>query len=66
MVIYLLHKAVSRRWQVEISYGAMILDMVDQVLGMFDAYAECEGFGFNNNFFLLKQLKNIPCAVPGG
>ena len=47
MVIYLLHQAVSGWRQIGIPYGAVILDMVDQVLGMFDAYAECEGFGFN-------------------
>ena len=37
----------------------MILNGVDKVLRMFHAHTECKGFGLDQNFFLMKKLKNI-------
>ncbi len=64
--IYLLYQAIRCGWQEFASRGAMILQLVDQLLRMFDANAQGKRFCFDQYPVVVKELKDIACRMTGG
>ena len=44
----------------------MVLQAVDQALGMFGSYAKGEGLGFDQYLLLMQEVKNIPGRMACG
>lgn len=64
--LHLLDKTVGGRRQKFASRLAMVLDPVDQPLGMLHAHAHGKGLGFQGNLLGQQHFINIPGTVPGG
>jgi hypothetical protein len=63
--ICLTNKAIGRRGQVVAGF-AVVLDPVDGLLRMLDAYAEREGFGFEPDTGIVQEVEDVAGAVAGG
>ena len=61
----LTNKAIGRRGQVVAGF-AVVLDPVDGRLGMLDAHAQREGFGFEPDTGIVQEVEDVAGAVAGG
>ena len=68
-VVHLINELIGCRGKIissSLPNGAMILNGVDQLLGMFDSYTKRKWFWFDQDVFFLQQTENIFCRMSGG
>ena len=62
-----MHQGISRGGQIRASVAlAMVLNAIDQALAMLHPYTQGKGLGFDQNLFVVQELKNIAGGVAGG
>ena len=61
MRIRLVNEALGCGWKKLTSCRAMILDGVDELLGMFNPYTKSEWFCFDMYFFIAQKFEYIAC-----